>query len=331
MAAIGTQKIAIIGAGMAGLACASALKAGGAAPVIFEKSRGIGGRIATRRHPDGYEFDHGAQFFTIRTDAFRDFTRHARDSGLIAAWPLTRKAHMARLPARADTGYAGAPRMNAFLKPIAAALDIRLETEITMLARENDHWVLRDLNNHPHGPFSHIVITAPAPQCARLLRDHEEGQALVGDAGYAPSWTLMLAFDRRLEITEDTIANAGPIGWMARNSAKPARAPAETWVIQMGADWSTEHLEMDKETAEGAILHLFDSFYRDKTGNPLPAPALAMAHRWRYALVTHSAHGLFGVSTDQTVLTAGDWRAGPRVECAFESGRAAALHLLSLE
>ena len=44
-----TERIAIIGAGLAGLSAARALTAAGHTPVVFEKSRGLGGRLATRR------------------------------------------------------------------------------------------------------------------------------------------------------------------------------------------------------------------------------------------------------------------------------------------
>ena len=54
-----TERIAIIGAGLAGLSAARALTAAGHTPVVFEKSRGLGGRLATRRTEFG-PIDHGA-------------------------------------------------------------------------------------------------------------------------------------------------------------------------------------------------------------------------------------------------------------------------------
>ena len=56
-----TERIAVIGSGIAGLACARRLSDAGYAPILFDKGRGIGGRLATRRTPDGRQFDHGAQ------------------------------------------------------------------------------------------------------------------------------------------------------------------------------------------------------------------------------------------------------------------------------
>ena len=71
---------------MAGLTCASRLIAAGFSVRVFEKSRGIGGRIATRRTADGLQFDHGAQYFTATTPAFQDFTSEARRAGNLEGW-----------------------------------------------------------------------------------------------------------------------------------------------------------------------------------------------------------------------------------------------------
>lgn len=119
--------IAIIGAGIAGLACADALRAQGWQPVIFEKSRGIGGRVATRRSCRGWQFDHGAQYVTARGDAFRRYLETALGSGTAAPWAPVRATGM---PSGQAAWHVGAPAMNALAAPLAAGLDIRFDTEI---------------------------------------------------------------------------------------------------------------------------------------------------------------------------------------------------------
>jgi len=57
------QHIAVVGAGMAGITCARTLQQAGHQVTVFEKSRGLGGRMATRDSAFG-SFDHGAQYFT---------------------------------------------------------------------------------------------------------------------------------------------------------------------------------------------------------------------------------------------------------------------------
>lgn len=76
----------MIGAGIAGLTCARQLKAKGFRPMVFEKSRGLGGRLSTRRLEDGVSFDHGAQYLTARSAAFQNFLRQAAEAEVVEHW-----------------------------------------------------------------------------------------------------------------------------------------------------------------------------------------------------------------------------------------------------
>ena len=85
------MRYAIVGAGMAGLACAEALKQAGHSVVLFDKGRGAGGRMSTRRLPTSLgevAIDHGAQYFTARDPAFKNLVSTWRDQGIAVPWPL---------------------------------------------------------------------------------------------------------------------------------------------------------------------------------------------------------------------------------------------------
>ena len=77
-------KIAIIGAGLSGLVLSNLLKAH-ADILVFEKSKGVGGRLATRR-ADPYAFDHGAQYFTIKNSQFQQFIHPLIGEGCVEVW-----------------------------------------------------------------------------------------------------------------------------------------------------------------------------------------------------------------------------------------------------
>ncbi|WP_197340233.1 FAD-dependent oxidoreductase, partial [Ralstonia solanacearum] len=97
--------IAIVGAGIAGVACANALAAEGIAATVYERSGGVGGRLATVVLPEGapaYAFDHGAQSFNVRTEAFRRAVDAARRQGLVMPWPA-RWGHRTADGLQADT------------------------------------------------------------------------------------------------------------------------------------------------------------------------------------------------------------------------------------
>ena len=289
------MRVAIIGAGMAGLACAAKLKAAGHDVALFDKGRGPGGRMSARRVPTPAgeaSFDHGAQYFTARDPAFTAQVEAWRRDGVAAPWP--------------DAGpdaWVGTPAMNAPVKQMAAQQDVTWSTLIEALP-------LRD------GRYDAVVVATPAEQAAPLLHPWDLRMAARAAAVRSlPCWTAMAAFADPLDTTATVLREEGIIGWAARNSAKPGRTGPEAWVIQAGPDWSAAHLEEQPETVLPVLLAAFAA----RLGIRLPAPLTATAHRWRYAKCGTSEPGpqwnaALGLGM------CGDWLLGPRVECAWLSG-----------
>ena len=127
-------RVAVIGAGMAGVSCAEQLQQRGVTVTLFEKSRGLGGRLATRRSEHGVAFDHGAQYITAHTPAFAQWLNRLHEAGTVAVWQPRRDA----TKAAAHPWQVGTPAMSALLKPLAAALDLRTRHTIDTLHRNGD-------------------------------------------------------------------------------------------------------------------------------------------------------------------------------------------------
>ncbi|OAI79317.1 membrane protein, partial [Ralstonia solanacearum] len=132
--------IAIVGAGIAGVACANALAAEGIAATVYERGGGVGGRLATRVLPEGaptHAFDHGAQSFNVRTEAFRRAVDAARRQGLVMPWPARwghRTADGLQADTRDEARYVGQPGMSALVRSLATPLDVRLGHAVTRVA-----------------------------------------------------------------------------------------------------------------------------------------------------------------------------------------------------
>lgn len=312
------NSIAIIGGGMAGLSCASTLAEAGHAPVIFDKGRGPGGRMAARRAEVSGEtvsFDHGAQFFTADTPEFSAQIAQWESSGLVELWG-----------AAGEGAYVGTPGMNGPIKGMAEALDVRWGTRVETLQRTGSGWTLGFEGSDETQNFDRVICAIPAEQAAVLLADAEPDYAAKAAAIHSdPCWALMAAFAAPLDLP-DTVKGEGdaPIAWAARNSAKPQRSGAECWVIHASADYSRSILEHSKEGAADALL---DSFAK-QTGADLPETLHTAAHRWLYAFPQVTAPQSHIWDAEAGLGVCGDWLAGPRVEHAFLSGRALAAAML---
>lgn len=309
-----SPRIAIIGAGVAGLTCGHTLWAAGFAPVVFEKSRGLGGRMATRWTRDGLFFDHGAQYVTARSPEFLRYVEEAQASGHTAVWDRESDE-----PSRSER-YVGTPGMKDLATPLAAGLEVRLQTRVSNMRQTDEGWAL-ETDASTREVFDHVVCAMPSPQTRDLLPASSPLVTSLSAVEVAPCWAMMLAFDDALPVQFDwQRVDTGPIAWIARNSAKPTRSRThETWVVHASPAWSEAHLEREADDVLADLL----SAFAEIAGGRLPSPVYSTAHRWRYALTTKPLGQAHLMSEDQSLLICGDWCLGGRVEAAFESGQAA--------
>lgn len=292
---------------MAGLACADALAAAGLAVCLFDKGRGPGGRMSTRRLETSAgeaSFDHGAQYFTVRSPDFARQVAKWADKGVAQPWPLA-----------SHDAWVGVPGMNAVVKDMAAGHDVTFAALVRCVERDGEGWHVQT-SDERHGPFTGLVLAIPSQQAAPLLGLHDLAMAQKAMlARSQPCWTAMAAFAEPLPIAADVLRDAGPIAWAARNSAKPGRQGPEAWVIQASGAWSAARLE---EEPARVLPDLLARFARE-AGIALPDPVAATAHRWRFAMSSGSDLGALW-NPALALGACGDWLNGPRVECAWLSG-----------
>jgi len=301
------MRVGIVGAGIAGLACAQGLARRGHEPVLFDKGRGPGGRMSTRRIQTSLgqaQFDHGAQYFTAREPAFQSQVSDWVATGVAAPWP-----------AAGSDAYVGVPAMNTPVRELAADHDVHWSTRVTEVARHGARWRVSVENGDPQN-VDLAVIAVPAEQAAALLAVAAPDLASrAGAAVSEPCWTVMAAFAQPVAVAGDCLRSERVIGWAARNSAKPGRTGPESWVVQATPEWSRRHIDADPDEVAADLLCAL----ADDVEVGLPAVIGRTAHLWRFA---RSAHGGTGPILDRgrRLGLCGDWLVGPRVESAWLSG-----------
>jgi len=305
-------RFAVVGAGLAGLACARRLSAAGHAVRIFDKSRAPGGRIATRRGEQA-SWDHGAQYFTVATPAFRAVVDAASQAGQVAPWTP-------RWPGGEQEQrvlWVGVPGISALPRWLAQGMDLELGTRVVGLEREGAGWALRDDTGRRFDGFDFVVLALPAPQAATLAAGHGTVARRLAAVEMAPCWAVMLAFERPVEAPLDADFSTDPVlPWIARNSAKPRRSGLDAWVLHAGADWSREREEAEAAPVVAALLERFAA----RLSAPLPPVVVAQAHRWRHARVVNPLGEPCVVDAGEALGFCGDWCLDARVEAAFLSG-----------
>jgi len=316
------KKVAVVGAGLAGLVCAAALARSGVDVTVFDKGRFPGGRLASRRRD---------QYFTARDISFRNFLsplvrqkkvqkwqgKFARSNGGILEADLLRHPR-----------YVGVPLMRALAEHLSSSLQCLMSHKVSEVAKKNGKWLVRGTKEGESEKlfasenYDYLVLNMPPAQAAAL---HPHPQ--LDKAGLLPCIALLLAFEKEVPIRFDGIILDDPLlSWAARDSSKPGRGNGERWMLHASAAWSCEHMEDNAELLASSITARFSAAFNVD----LPEIIFSKVHKWKYALPNMLLESGCIIDEQAAVIYCGDWCQAPRVEGAFLSGTAAAEEILRL-
>lgn len=316
-----SKRIAIIGAGMSGLSCASRLRELGHEVVIFEKSRGVSGRISTRQLAHG-NCDHGAQYITATSPGFRKVLENWKSRGLVDRWSPRISViggSESREPASVDR-YVGTPRMTSPLAALSKEFDVRPNLRVHSLEQHPAGWILKSEEGIAMATDVHAVVFAiPAPQAVELLgRLMPLWRETAANVEMAPCWTVMATLLGDQETPFDAaFVNSGPLSWVANNASKPGRLKTPLWTLHASAAWTSEHLHDDPKEVTKALVEAFENITQQKV-------AESIVHRWRYAKAAPDTNQGYLWDSALGLAACGDWLVGGNVEGAWQSGQACA-------
>ncbi|MEM9809914.1 MAG: NAD(P)-binding protein [Pseudomonadota bacterium] len=312
-----SSSVFIIGAGVAGLACARVLNDAGLSFRLADKGRGPGGRCSSRRAPSG-QYDHGASYFTVRDPRFGEQVQSWATQEVVRRWDG--RFFRGESQVAGDPRFLGHPAMNSFIKAEADALGAHFGLEIAppQPKKSGGGYDLLTKKDEPVGEAGLVVMAVPSPQAVMLLPQGSPLKDSAESAIMAPCWTLMVEF------APDAIAappfdalqpQDGPLDAVFWQAARPGREGGLRFVAHATVGWTEDHLENEKTEAAKELLAALQSILKTKA-----QPQAIDAHRWRYARVTQPAAGPFGLDAERGLATCGDWHIGPRVEDAWLSG-----------
>ena len=316
------MRVGIVGAGLSGLLAGRSLRAAGHQVVLFDKGRSPGGRLATRRIGPA-AVDHGAQFFTVRSEQFAGLVREWEGIGLVREWCRGFGAEPDGHPR-----YMVRSGMNALAKHLAVGLDVRTRTLVftlrPMVPTSARRWLLA-IDDGSTEQFDAVILTCPVPQAFSLtITAGLEVPTALRRTDYDRTLALLAVLDRPggvpvpggVQDADETFS------FVADNQAKGVSAtPALT--LHANAGWSLAWWDRPADETHAELRHR-------------AAPWLGTAEivtsqvkRWRFATPQSTwpdpcwrADG-----GGAPLILAGDAFAGPKIEGAALSGLAAATAL----
>ena len=312
--------VAIVGAGMAGLTCATALHGLVDRVTVFEKSIFPGGRVSQFRAGE-FEFNHGAQYFTVSNPLFWNIVSAWQSQGIVRPWDgwivELQRGQVSNID-MATQRFVGVPRMLQVVENLAQNCDLRSSSQIAELEPEAGGGCrLFNTRGAYQGAFDVVVIATAAHQVAELCRAAPAIARAADAVDMTVCWSAMFAFERALDLPYDAaIVLDSPLVWISRQQVAEPRGDADCWVLHASPEWSQQYAASFRGRVMSALL---DAFW-EATDLEARKPVSAAVHCWKHALPINpiGENALFDEST--AIGACGDWCAAPRIEGAVLSG-----------
>ncbi len=300
------KKIAIIGAGLSGLALGQKISKK-AEVFLFEKARGVGGRMSTR-YAEPFTFDHGAQYWTAQTEEFQNFLAPLLNS-VVAEWkgPMIslEKGKSAIKTTLASSCFVAVPHMNSLCKHLAKDLTIETQCEVTSILDTHNKWRVMGRDERDLGVYDLVISTAPAPQTLKLFSHYLPSDHKIHEAKFDSCFSLMVGVNKPWD--KDWIAANiynSPIKWIGVNSTKPSRNHDVTClVIHSDPKWTEDHLHKDIREVEELLLKELSSLIALNIVNF----SYVSTHRWTYSRSQPLENAKYYLDLNLGLCALGDW------------------------
>lgn len=309
------SNIALIGVGVSGLSFLSFINRKKFNIEIFEKSRGFSGRLSTRRTDCG-KFDHGAQFFTIKNNIFKEFLL-SNFSGSFKKYepPIKYNNHGVLENFANSNHYYFKGGMSSFGKTLGKKINVSLNTKIKSIKKtSNKQWKLVfDDDNVSKETFDYVVSSAPFDQTKDIYLNNFSFDKKLA---MRPCITLMIGFKNFHDdvYPYQKFNDDSDLDSLFYQNHKFVDNKLHCWVIQAKAQWSINNFELPDEKIISELLSKLNiHFVQEK-------PEFLKLHRWRFASTSKNKFENEIASNSDNLFAIGDWVSGGRVEGAFLSG-----------
>ena len=327
--------VAVIGAGVAGLVCAQQLHSSGYKVVVVDKSRGLGGRVATRRLYDTCA-DHGACYLKPKGELLGRFVQLLSKRGILQLWSDTDQSFQNQLNKTIDPCYVAPDGINAIAKFLAAGLDIRRSHRVTALNLNcvNPLWTLHinqdDTVTSSELTAKAVVMAIPAPQALSILQMANTIPAVfleqLSRVEFDPCLSVIAGYPTHLHSPPDwkaiTFVSDSVLRWIGLDSSKRTAGQTSVFVLHSSAAHARRHLEAPDLQPIGQQMLAYAS---ECLLPSLNHPEWMQVHRWRYAFPSRPLKSAYlSAQTELPLVCCGDWCGGDKIESAMHSGIAAA-------
>ena len=323
------KNVAVIGAGITGITLANLLQKK-VKLTVFEKSRGVGGRMATRR-AEPYQFNHGAQYFKIENEEFKGFLSPLMENKIVKPLEanhveILNKKVIKRLKTDNKKYYTAKTKMNSIVKYLLNNnFFIKLSCKIEKTIKEQGKWFIIDNERVSYGPYDWLLITIPPYQAIEILSNNFKFLNTMKENKMRSCYSLMLGFDKIKEFNFDTaLFLEADVQWLSIRKKILGDKEYFNLLINSSYNFAEQNINCSKNKISDYLIEQISDILKCELNN-YKHKAL---HFWKYAMSEKNNNLGSLLDENLKVIVCGDWCMNGKVEGGFLSARDATNKLL---
>ena len=308
----------IIGSGISGATIANLLSKKHSVD-LFDKARGPGGRSSFKRLDKAKGFDHGTQYISPKSPAFKKFIKGLIKKKVLKKWGGKHLfLHKVKKEKKNLTKIIGSGGNNDISKYLLKNINCHFQNELKKIENKKKKWILSFANGQKK-TYEKVILTCPFPQLSKLTKKFIQSPFMKKKIKMDANITVMIAIKKTNKNISSYFFNDKVLGWAAKeNSKKRFKSNQDLWTLQSTYDWANKKINKNRENLESNSKILIDHFF--KLAKIKKTKILfSLNHGWKFSSNSKPLNIKSYWNSSLGLGVCADWFVGPRLESGWIS------------
>ena len=308
----------IIGSGISGATIANLLSKKHSVD-LFDKARGPGGRSSFKRLDKAKGFDHGTQYISPKSPAFKKFIKGLIKKKVLKNWGGKHLfLHKVKKEKKNHTKVIGSRGNNDISKYLLKNINCHFQNELKKVEYKKNKWIL-SFANGPKKTYEKVILTCPFPQLSKLTKKFIQSPFMKKKIKMDANITVMIAIKKTNKNISSYFFNDKVLGWAAKeNSKKRFKSNQDLWTLQSTYDWANKKINKNRENLESNSKILIDHFFK-LTKIKKTKILFSLNHGWKFSSNSKPLNIKSYWNSSLGLGVCADWFVGPKLESGWIS------------
>jgi predicted NAD/FAD-dependent oxidoreductase len=308
----------VIGSGISGATIANLLSKKNSVD-LFDKARGPGGRASFKRLDETKGFDHGTQYISPKTLAFKRFLEKLIKKKVLKNW---RGKHLfvnkSKKEIKNHKKIIGRKGNNDISKYLLKNIKCNYFHELKKIDYKQKKWFLT-FSNGEKKIYNKLILTCPFEQLYKLSKKFIKNPFIKSRVKMDANITVMIVIKKTKSNISSYFFDDQILGWAAKeNSKKRFKSNVDLWTLQSTHNWANKNINKNRENKDVNSKTLIDHFFR-LTDIKKTKVLFSLNHGWKYSSNSDPLNIKSYWNSSLNLGVCADWFVGPRLEAGWIS------------